>query len=344
MRPALSIDARLGGGAATPPSAPTVSIAGTVTIGGTLTATLGGGPTTALTLYRDGVSAGVITSPYTCTIDDCGPSLTVVATGTGPGGSSTSNAVQYDPLLVAALDLIEWWTARAGLTLAGALCTTQTGRKNGYALTAAGAARPSYSTTAITDVLGATHAGLVFAGAQIQTCSDAGLVAALHAISECSILFGGQGAANAAVQVLIEQSISFSSNNGAFAVFMNDTNANSVEGCGQSVGAGVRRSNVGQFPWIDPGVLRVDLGGADTAGCSAMSLDGVAMLTSTPNTSYVGPAVFANDAIYVGARAGIAAPLYASLADLMIVGPNATEDAIASARAFMGYQIGALQA
>ena len=71
---------------------------------------------------------------------------------------------------------------------------------------------------------------------------------------------------------------------------------------------------------------------------------GVAMLTSTPNTSYVGPAVFANDAIYVGARAGIAAPLYASLADLMIVGPNATEDAIASARAFMGYQIGALQA
>lgn len=341
------------GGGAPPllaPSAPT--IAGTITIGGTLTITpgAGGGPVTSNRLLRNGVDVGAVVSGYTYTAQDIAidgitlvTALTVEAVGPG-GTSAPSNALAYSPTADTALALIEWWTARAGLTLAGALCTSQAGQKNGYALTAAGAARPSYSATAITDVAGGTHAGLVFAGAQIQTCSDAAFIAAIHAVSTCKILFGGQGAANAAVQVLIEQTANFTTTNGAFAVFMNDTNANSVEGCGQNVGSGVRRSNVGQFPWIDPGVLRVDLGGADTTGCSAISLDGVAMLTGTPNIAYVGPAVFANDAIYVGARAGIAAPLYASLADIMIVGPAATENAIASARLYMGAQIGALQA
>lgn len=77
-----------------PPSAPVIS--GTVTIGGTLTITpgAGGGPVTSYTLYRDGVSAGTITSPYTPVRADVYPTLTVKAVGPG-GTSAASNTLTW---------------------------------------------------------------------------------------------------------------------------------------------------------------------------------------------------------------------------------------------------------
>lgn len=92
LRPdGLPWEAGVGGNLLAPVS---VTISGTVTIGGTLTAVVVEGvPAATLTLYRGAVSAGVITSPYTYVAADVGPSLTVVASNAA--GSVTSNAIAY---------------------------------------------------------------------------------------------------------------------------------------------------------------------------------------------------------------------------------------------------------
>ena len=68
-----------GGSPLLAPSAP--SIAGAVTIDGTLTITpgAGGGPVASNNLYRDGVLVGTVVSGYTYVAADIGPSLTVKA-------------------------------------------------------------------------------------------------------------------------------------------------------------------------------------------------------------------------------------------------------------------------
>lgn len=77
------------------PAAPTIS--GTVTIGGTLTVTPGtaGVPSIqTFRLYRDGLSAGAIASPYTYVAADIGPSLTVT-TINAAGESDASNTLTW---------------------------------------------------------------------------------------------------------------------------------------------------------------------------------------------------------------------------------------------------------
>lgn len=91
LSPGLPWDQR-GSSPLLPPSAPVISTA-SFTIGGTITWSAVPGAT-SYTLYRDGVSAGTVTSPYTIVAADVGPSITVKAVNSA-GSSAASNTLAY---------------------------------------------------------------------------------------------------------------------------------------------------------------------------------------------------------------------------------------------------------
>jgi len=97
----------------TPPSAPV--IAGSVTIGSNLT--WSAVPTaTSYTLFRNGVSATTVTSPYTCVEADCsGNPITIKANNSG-GSSPSSNALSYSP---SGLTNLRSWLRTDSMTVSG---------------------------------------------------------------------------------------------------------------------------------------------------------------------------------------------------------------------------------
>jgi len=256
-----------------------------------------------------------------------------------------SSAATYSPLTDPELDLIEWWTARAGLSLTGSLINSVTGQKAGYQLTATSTLRPSYGATSITDPGGKTHAGIIFGGSHGLVCTDAAFKAAMHALSASHFVIGLQSNTPASLQTIVEWGSSWFSATGLFGIFLNDTVSSTLEvgNRGAGAGLGIRRSNAGTVPLIDPGVIQVDLGGS-SAGSTAQTLDGVQLLVTDPGSgSAYSSGVYATADMHVGSRAESSLFLYANLADLFICGPNATASALRRVRAYSGRQIGAVQ-
>lgn len=252
----------------------------------------------------------------------------------------------YDPINDVDLDLFEHWTARSGLTLSGALATSQLGRKNGYVLSASGAARPTYSATAITDIDGGTHAGLVFAGAQGQSCNDAGLKAAINGRTSLTAIVGLQAdqAHLADLQVVLEYGSSFSIGAGEWIVATNFSNPG---GLGTGVGyggAGYIETKTGECPFADPGVLQITLGVA-VWGSTSRTLDGVEMLDNASThiaVSATVPTIFGSFTLHVGSRTESTFFLHGAISDILICG-SPTAAAARRARAYVGAQIGAPQ-
>lgn len=250
----------------------------------------------------------------------------------------------YSPLNDADLGLLAWWRAGIGMSLTGALVSSWVDLKNGYSLTAAGALRPSYSATGITDIDAVTHPGAVFAGAQGMSCAAAGLKAAIAGRTSLAVLFSAQcdQAHTSDLQVLGEYGTSFTIGVGEWFVGLNDTNAGSVEtGVGDS-GAGYIRTPVGECPFADPGVLQIDLGGT-SYGSTSRTLDGVEMLYAQIANSAPVPTTFGSFTLHVGSRTESAFFLQGAIGDIMICG-SPTAAAAQRARDFMGSFVGAPQA
>lgn len=261
-----------------------------------------------------------------------------------PGFRGIGGAVAYSPLADVDLDLIAWWSPLSGMTLSGALVSSWLDRKAGYPLTAAGALRPTYSATAITDIEGVTHPGVVFAGAQGLSCNNAALKAAYAGRAVCSTLMSAQAdqAHSADLQVLAEYGASFSIGTGEWIVAINDTNASSLEtGVGYG-GAGYWRTSMGECPLADPGVLQINLFGA-VNGSTSRTLDGVEMLGTAIAVSATVPSVIGSQVLHVGSRTESTFFYYGALGDIILCG-SPTAAAARRARDFMGAQIGALQA
>lgn len=150
---------------------PTISISGAVSVGGTLTATVTGTPTPTLTLYRAGVSAGIITSPYTYVGADIGPSLTVVAANAA--GTATSNALSYSP--TADTNILEYWDAA---TLTPGTVTNWVGGKGVDTLI-----NDTGTTTASATSFNTSHPGVTASGTSNLKANGSGLSTAIDAQS-----------------------------------------------------------------------------------------------------------------------------------------------------------------
>jgi hypothetical protein len=249
----------------------------------------------------------------------------------------------YNPVFDPDLALIELWSARAGLTLAGGLVSSMLGQKNGYTATAAGGLRPTYSATGITDSLGVSYPAIVFAGA--QGLQSAAISAALSGLAQITVMLGIQVSQvdPTAIAMVMELGGPFSLGDGRFLIAVNDTNASSME-CGMHyAGTGYWRTQAGECPLADPGVLQCGLGGGAN-GTTLRTLDGVNLLGADVANSMVSPAVIANETLYIGSRTNSSLFFSGAISDILILGAAATTAAKLRARLWMGERIGALQA
>lgn len=247
--------------------------------------------------------------------------------------------ILYSPLNDADLDAFALWDCSSGIdapTVGHWLDS-----KNGFDAVATGTGRPTYSATAITDMFGVSHPGIVFNGANIMACSS-GLQTLMTAANKCTLLIGGQGGA-AGVQIVAEWGPSFTAGDGRWIVAINDALVQSVE-CGvHNATNTLWRSLVGQFPWYDPGVLTLkDIFGS-IDGTSERKIDGVEMLGSQPLGPMTVAGTFANEVFYIGSRVGLVSPFTGVISHIFVLGPDATDAAIRRAQQYIGNKIGAPQ-
>jgi len=174
-----------------------------VTLGGTITWPAVAGAT-SYTLYRDGASAGTVTSPYTEVAADLGyRALTMKSVG--PGGTSVaSNTLRWNPTaLVEIFDLT---------TLTPGAITTITGRKAGFAPTqAVSGQRPVASATSFNGTPGLTFDGVddcLAATCDFSAYSTQRIVAAMIDTT-------------AALSVAIELTAATATTNGSFNIVPN---------------------------------------------------------------------------------------------------------------------------
>lgn len=215
---------------------PVISISGNVVVGGTLTAT-----GTNISSYQwrrgntlDGVGsysniASATNSTYTPVKDDIGYSL--VCVGTNIAGSTTSNALIYNPATVSAV--VDFWKISS---LTPGSVSSIVGGKAGTTFTAAGSNRPTAGASSFNGRTGLTFDGI----------DD--LMSALNLIMDSSgtarIVFGAIVNPGGGVQVLLELGPNYSTNQGSFAVGQGWNGAYQSGGTQGSVSYGGGTGNV----------------------------------------------------------------------------------------------------
>lgn len=259
----------------------------------------------------------------------------------GGGFRGIGSAASFTPANYPGLGALAWWSPTRGYD--ATTVSTWLDQIGSYAFTAAGAARPTQSSTAFTDQYGLTHPGMVLSGAQAMSCSAAGLKAAHGAVQSCTLIMALQKP-NTGTYVLIEWSPDQSVVNGAWGVFGNNVNSYSIEPNIHSAGGnGIWRSLAAEAPFADPGVMSFNFG-VSAVGTSIQSLDGVQMRGTAIASAYGTGNLCASSTLYLGGRAASSLFTTGSVGDIIIAGPNATAAALQWARAYVGANIGATTA
>lgn len=216
-------------------AAPTVSISGTVSKSSALTATEGG-TVTSRQWQRGNVFDGVGSysacggsdsgSTYTPVAADIGFSITCVSTG--PGGSTRSNALIYDPTAITAV--YEVFKIRP---LTPGAIAAFVGSKAGVSLAqGTGAARPTASATSF-----GGQPGLYFDGGDILSGTVS--LGSLSALRVVTAMIDATGT----TCVPMELGPGYNTNDGSFVLFVNATSAADITiGSRGTVGAGAAGS------------------------------------------------------------------------------------------------------
>jgi len=308
---------------------PTVSIAGQVTIGGTLTATEGGSVTSrkwqrgdawgqsGIGTYSD--IGGATGTTYSPTSADIGYAIRCVTTG--PGGTTNSNVLHYTYATVAAvIDVLEQSALAPGAV--GAL----TGSKAGFALTQSVAGqKPIASQSSFNSKPGLQFQGPGFNSVLAGVCD----FSPYNSLRIVAALTDGQTAA----AMILELTADATSNNGGFLIDVNDSNP--------SVGVFARGSaGFGACTAVEslasPCVMSFGVTTTLTKGCVFIRKNGTPLSLSTAVNS-CGPGNFANAQLNYGARNGGLASPWAGTSGpaLMFLSGQAQDGDLADAEAYL---------
>ena len=311
------------------PSAPSIALASTFTIGATITITpgAGGGPPVSFAEYADGVATGRTVAAtggavsYTIVAGDIGPAVTFKAVNAA-GTSAASNSLAYSYASVTAVvDVFEINTLTPGLI------ATLTGAKAGISLTAAGAARPTASATSFN-----SHPGLAFDGVANILAGTANL----SAYSSLRLVLGMLDATTA-LSVCMELTSNVTAQNGAFNI-----NVNATAGC---VGGNARGTT--NFGGCDTPetlaaacAMSVCVDTSITKGCQFIRKNGAA-LTLTTRTNTCGAGNFANSTLNLGARSGALFPWAGTVGGALFIMSGAAQDGdLSDAEAYVAWRAG----